>query len=899
MTSSRRGSTAEGRPRPGLDQLAVPGQEGSSWTRRRSDAVALGDDLMDQLTVPQARWARRPSAVEVIDDSVAGQLVVPIYEEEDASSDGRHSVASRVTDDKPPAAGQAVAIGNRSTDAGSDDGSDETDASEEDVMDSSDVCRLTSVLSRLGIATDLATLWRMPYMCHKYGVSFFVVYLFLTILIGLPAFYMEFALGQFSSRSAIHVWKFAPIFAGFGFAMVLLSFLIAVYGSVVVAWSMLYLFSSMNKEVPWQRCKPEWHIENCTEVYTDKIIVDGNITVLSAAAEGASGGLTGISATLASYPAQLIVSSEAFFWYDVADRACPEDEICYHNWRLVLCLLVIWCFICFSFTRKVNYKSKVLNTLTALLAVFVVVIISVGVLEEGDGAYRGLSYLFSFSWDCLGHSEIWLDAFGQLVLSFGVCTGSVICFGSRHRFRHNLRRDMLVIFTIKMVAAVVITLAAFIILGFLAQRLDEDVADVIQNGPELLMVVASQAMLLLPAPPFWSALFFLLLAVIGHHYLCFWVEPVLRAPFELRFDRWRRKRLQVVIGCCLLMMGAGLALVGSHGVDLICALDRHLLTWGPLLVGAVESIALCWVYGVQRWAGNMEVMLGNGPSVWWTYCWKFVIPVVHMILLVFGIADYAVPRYGGDTLPLWVNVVAGLVGMAPLLVAFILLTLDAIRPLKNGQTSLWQPDASWGPAKEQHRWETYGVTFVAPEPILMVHVDSILKPEMYGGIPHGFYLHPSAKDAEASDVLRQQEELRKALQRRLMMRKQMESVSKSVVIKECTTSSESESQSTVSSSSSYGGDPGLGRRKSILVQAALLRRRLESSLSRLGSDAAIGTGQTDAQRRSSSVDPAPRLASISDPAVPLDPSRLRTVTESEESGCDNDGYEHTRRTSQL
>ena len=45
-------------------------------------------------------------------------------------------------------------------------------------------------------------------------VSFFFVYLLLTVVIGLPAFYMEFALGQFSSRSAIHVWKFAPIFAG-------------------------------------------------------------------------------------------------------------------------------------------------------------------------------------------------------------------------------------------------------------------------------------------------------------------------------------------------------------------------------------------------------------------------------------------------------------------------------------------------------------------------------------------------------------------------------------------------------------------------------------------------------------------------------------------------------------
>ena len=59
--------------------------------------------------------------------------------------------------------------------------------------------------------------------------------------------------------------------------------------------------------------------------------------------------------------------------------------------------------------------------------------------------------------------------------------------------------------------------------------------------------------------------------------------------------------------------------------------------------------------------------------------------VCVQVLLVFGIADYAVPRYDGNTLPLWVNVLAGMVGMAPLLVAFILLMLDAVRPLKDGQ----------------------------------------------------------------------------------------------------------------------------------------------------------------------------------------------------------------------
>ena len=53
------------------------------------------------------------------------------------------------------------------------------------------------------------------------------------------------------------------------------------------------------------------------------------------------------------------------------------------------------------------------NTFAALLALFVVVIIIVGVLAEGDGAYRGLSFLFGFSWSNVGHSEVSRSSGGQ------------------------------------------------------------------------------------------------------------------------------------------------------------------------------------------------------------------------------------------------------------------------------------------------------------------------------------------------------------------------------------------------------------------------------------------------------------------------------------------------------
>lgn len=47
--------------------------------------------------------------------------------------------------------------------------------------------------------------------------------------------------------------------------------------------------------------------------------------------------------------------------------------------------------------------------------------------------------------------------------------------------------------------------------------------------------------------------------------------------------------------------------------------------------------------------------------------------------MLFGLIGYTKPTYGPEQLPQWVTLVAGLVGMTPLLLAFLLLTLDAIR----------------------------------------------------------------------------------------------------------------------------------------------------------------------------------------------------------------------------
>ena len=49
------------------------------------------------------------------------------------------------------------------------------------------------------------------------------------------------------------------VFAGVGVAMVIVSGLVGIYYNMIIAWSLFYLFASLNSEVPWKTCNGWWN----------------------------------------------------------------------------------------------------------------------------------------------------------------------------------------------------------------------------------------------------------------------------------------------------------------------------------------------------------------------------------------------------------------------------------------------------------------------------------------------------------------------------------------------------------------------------------------------------------------------------------------------------------------
>ena len=81
--------------------------------------------------------------------------------------------------------------------------------------------RIEFFLSALGYSVGMGSLTRFPYMVMKNGGGAFLIPFTIAIfVVGIPLFYLEVILGQFSGRSPLTMWrKICPAFKGIGYSM--------------------------------------------------------------------------------------------------------------------------------------------------------------------------------------------------------------------------------------------------------------------------------------------------------------------------------------------------------------------------------------------------------------------------------------------------------------------------------------------------------------------------------------------------------------------------------------------------------------------------------------------------------------------------------------------------------
>ena len=534
------------------------------------------------------------------------------------------------------------------------------------------------VLSALGYAVGLGNVWRFPYLAYKYGGGSFVLpYTIMLVFVGLPLFFLELALGQYSQRGPIDVFgNLMPLLKGNGYAMLAISILAAIQYDVILAWSLHYFFSSFGSKLPWSDCHNAYNTEYCTP--------PGINMTCPLADEG-----------------ECISASKEYFSVKVLNL--DMDTIDWTNfgglqWELVGCLLAAWVLVCISSINGVKTHGKVVY-FTSLFP-YVVFFILFAKAISLEGASDGISWYLTPKPGIMLEIEVWEKAATQIFYSLSIGLGGLITLSSYNKFHNNCHRDAVIVVICNAFTSFFAGIIVFSVLGFIAKSTGRSVEDVATEGRDLVFIVLPEGFAQMQFPHLWSILFFMMLIALGIDSNFANVETIATSLID-HIQLLRQRRGLVVMVICAFGFLLGLTMVAQGGLYMFMLIDYTTFSWNIMLFALVEVVLVSWKYGIYNFFGCLEEMnikLWSPLKWYWIICWKFVTPVVLFILFITSVSaklDFVIDGY---SFPDGINSLGWLITSSTVAMIPILMIHQIFKALVRGEdlcSALFKPRDRW------------------------------------------------------------------------------------------------------------------------------------------------------------------------------------------------------------
>ncbi|XP_053562815.1 LOW QUALITY PROTEIN: sodium-dependent neutral amino acid transporter SLC6A17 [Bombina bombina] len=541
--------------------------------------------------------------------------------------------------------------------------------------------KLQYILAQIGYSVGLGNVWRFPYLCQKNGGGAYMVpYLILLILIGVPLFFLELAVGQRIRRGSIGVWNYiCPRLGGIGYASCLVCFFVGLYYNVIIGWSIFYFFKSFQYPLPWNECP---------------VLTNGSFSVVVSECDKSS--------------------ATTYFWYrealDISDSINHGGGL---NWRMTLCLLAAWTMVCLAMIKGIQSSGKVMYFSSLFPYVVLVCFLVRGLLLRGS--IDGILHMLTPQVDKMLDPQVWREAATQVFFALGLGFGGVIAFSSYNKQDNNCQFDAALVSFINFFTSVLATLVVFAVLGFKANVMNEkcviqnaekilgylnsdiishdlipphvnfshlttsDYADMYQviktvkrrqfsrlhldpclledelnkavQGTGLAFIAFTEAMTHFPASPFWSVMFFLMLINLGLGSMIGTMSGII-TPL---IDTFKVRKEILTVSCCILAFLLGLIFVQRSGNYFVTMFDDYSATLPLTIVVILENIAVAWVYGTKKFMDELTEMLGFRPYRYYFYTWKYVSPIFMALLLTASIIRLGISPPGYSA---WIKTLA-------------------------------------------------------------------------------------------------------------------------------------------------------------------------------------------------------------------------------------------------
>ncbi|KAI1883386.1 hypothetical protein AGOR_G00230900 [Albula goreensis] len=492
--------------------------------------------------------------------------------------------------------------------------------------------KLEFVLSVAGEIIGLGNVWRFPYLCYKNGGgAFFIPYLIFLFTCGIPVFFLETSLGQFTSEGGITCWrKISPMFEGIGYATQVIVALLNFYYIIVLAWGIFYLGFSFTWDLPWASCNNTWNTETCVEFQR------------------------GNDSANFTYP-ENATSPVIEFWERRALRISSGiDHIGVLHWDLAICLLLAWVICYFCIWKGVKSTGKVVYFTATFPYVMLLILLIRGVTLPG--ASRGIQFYLYPDLGRLADPQVWMDAGTQIFFSYAICLGCLTALGSYNKYNNNCYRDCLALCFLNSGTSFIAGFAIFSILGFMSFEQNVPISEVAESGPGLAFIAYPRAVSMMPFSPLWSCFFFIMIVLLGldSQFVC--VESLVTAMVDMYPSVFRRKnrRELFILSVAVVSYLIGLVMLTEGGMYVFQLFDYYAASGMCLLFVAIfETICMAWIYGADRFYDNIEDMIGYRPSPLIKYCWLFFTPATCFGTFAFSLVKYTPLKYNNEYVYPW------------------------------------------------------------------------------------------------------------------------------------------------------------------------------------------------------------------------------------------------------
>ncbi|CAM5123531.1 unnamed protein product [Natator depressus] len=506
------------------------------------------------------------------------------------------------------------------------------------------------ILAQVGFSVGLGNVWRFPYLCHQNGGgAFILLYLLILLVVGIPLFFLELAAGQSIRQGSIGVWQhFSPRLVGIGFASCVVCGFVSLYYNVIIAWSLFYLVNSFRSTLPWASCplganhsqpEPECAQSSPTTYfwYRKALDVSGSISASGGVSPALAGCLLAAWALVCGALIRGIKSSGKVLYFSslfpylvllcflvrglLLDGAADGVRIMFTPQLAVWGDMQVWrqaaTQVFFSlglgFGSVIAYSSynarynnchadgllvAGINFLTSLLATLVV--FAVLGFRATAVARACVARNMEMLAQLLGTGA--LPTLGPPTLGPPTMDPAALSPPKYSDWYHRLPPELG---------------TALQGHGITDCRLEDEMNKGVE-GTGLAFITFTEAMTLFPASPFWSVLFFLMLLNLGLSTMLGNMQGIL-TPLLDRYPALQRRAALFTVLCCTSGFLLGLMFVQRSGSYFVSMFDDYSATLPLVAVVACEAVSVAWVYGADRFLGEVEIMLGWKP---WGRGWR-------------------------------------------------------------------------------------------------------------------------------------------------------------------------------------------------------------------------------------------------------------------------------------